>query len=171
MQKARSRAYAVWKDIVNKKGGIYVKEEGKKLPVEMVFYDDQSEPGTAVRIYEKLITQDKVDLIPARRHSYSLCCGREIQDSLWEVPAASVKLREMKTSGSGSFPGWLTGRHGPWWISLKTSRSRLWRWHICRRSSQGESAVSRTISERSRHQRGAVEGLSRGRKRSEDTSL
>ena len=26
-------AYAVWKEIVNKKGGIYVKEEGKKLPV------------------------------------------------------------------------------------------------------------------------------------------
>src|SRR5271166_670290 len=55
--------YAVWKELVNKKGGIFVKEEGKKLPVDMVFYDDQSEPGTAVRIYEKLITQDKVDLI------------------------------------------------------------------------------------------------------------
>jgi len=28
-----------------------------------VLYDDGSDPATAVRLYEKLITQDKVDLV------------------------------------------------------------------------------------------------------------
>ncbi len=92
--------YAVWKELVNKKGGIFVKEEGKKLPVDMVFYDDQSEPGTAVRIYEKLITQDKVDLIlpPAATPTHFAVAPLAAK---YKVPlvggtAASVKFREMK---------------------------------------------------------------------------
>jgi branched-chain amino acid transport system substrate-binding protein len=41
----------------NDKGGVL----GRKL--ELVQYDDGSDPATAVRLYEKLITQDKVDLV------------------------------------------------------------------------------------------------------------
>jgi branched-chain amino acid transport system substrate-binding protein len=40
---------------LNAKGGVL----GRK--VEFVVYDDQSMPATAVRLYEKLITEDKVD--------------------------------------------------------------------------------------------------------------
>jgi len=40
---------------LNAKGGVL----GRK--VEIVVYDDQSMPATAVRLYEKLITEDKVD--------------------------------------------------------------------------------------------------------------
>src|SRR5215475_6437558 len=36
---------------------------GRKL--ELVVYDDRFDPATAVRLYEKLITQDKVDLVLA----------------------------------------------------------------------------------------------------------
>ena len=32
-------------------------------PVELVYYDDKSDPATSARLYEKLITQDKVDLL------------------------------------------------------------------------------------------------------------
>ena len=42
---------------MNDKGGVL----GRKL--ELVQYDDGSDPATAVRLYEKLITQDKVDLV------------------------------------------------------------------------------------------------------------
>ena len=42
---------------LNDKGGVL----GRKL--ELVVYDDGSDPATAVRLYEKLITQDKVDLV------------------------------------------------------------------------------------------------------------
>ncbi|MGH7225611.1 MAG: ABC transporter substrate-binding protein, partial [Gemmataceae bacterium] len=34
---------------------------GRKL--ELKYYDDQSNPGTAVRLYTRLITEDKVDLL------------------------------------------------------------------------------------------------------------
>ena len=57
------RAYEVWREWVNSKGGIYVPEYGKKLPVEFVYYDDASEPARAKSLYEKLILEDKVDLL------------------------------------------------------------------------------------------------------------
>jgi hypothetical protein len=42
---------------VNAKGG----RLGRKI--EFVVYDDQSMPATAVKLYEKLITEDKVDAV------------------------------------------------------------------------------------------------------------
>jgi len=55
--------YDMWVNEVNAKGGIYVKEYGKKLPVEILRYDDKSDRGTCVRLVEKLILEDKVDLL------------------------------------------------------------------------------------------------------------
>ncbi|MFC1864166.1 amino acid ABC transporter substrate-binding protein, partial [Thermodesulfobacteriota bacterium] len=55
--------YKMWVDEVNAQGGIYVKEFGKKLPVEMLVYDDKSDMGTMTRLLDKLILQDKVDFI------------------------------------------------------------------------------------------------------------
>jgi len=55
--------YKMWVDEVNAKGGIYVKEYGKKLPVEMLVYDDKSDMGTMTRLLDKLILQDKVDFV------------------------------------------------------------------------------------------------------------
>jgi branched-chain amino acid transport system substrate-binding protein len=56
-------AYEFWRDQVNAKGGLDV--AGVKRKIEFVEYDDQSNPGNAVKIYEKLITSDKVDLLLA----------------------------------------------------------------------------------------------------------
>jgi branched-chain amino acid transport system substrate-binding protein len=55
--------YELWVEEVNKKGGIYVKEYGKKLPVELKRYDDKSDIGTMTNLLEKLILQDKVDFV------------------------------------------------------------------------------------------------------------
>ncbi len=55
--------YDMWAKEVNAKGGIYVKEYGKKIPVEIIRYDDKSDRGTCVRLVEKLILDDKVDLL------------------------------------------------------------------------------------------------------------
>jgi branched-chain amino acid transport system substrate-binding protein len=55
--------YKMWVEEVNAQGGIYVKEYGKKLPVEMLVYDDKSDMGTMTRLLDKLILQDKVDFI------------------------------------------------------------------------------------------------------------
>ena len=53
----------LWVDEVNAKGGIYVKEYGKRLPIELIIYDDKSDHGTLVRLLEKLMLDEKVDLI------------------------------------------------------------------------------------------------------------
>jgi branched-chain amino acid transport system substrate-binding protein len=57
-----------WRDMtiefakmVNEKGGIDLKDCGKKLPLKIIIYDDQSEPATAVSLFERLATVDKVD--------------------------------------------------------------------------------------------------------------
>jgi len=54
--------YSLWAAEVNARGGLAVKGEGRRA-VEYVSIDDRSEIETAVRFYEKLMTEDKVDLI------------------------------------------------------------------------------------------------------------
>jgi branched-chain amino acid transport system substrate-binding protein len=53
----------LWVDDVNSRGGIYLKDYGKKLPIEWIEYDDKSDQGTMVKLMEKLILEDKVDLL------------------------------------------------------------------------------------------------------------
>lgn len=55
--------YDMWVKEVNEKGGIYLKEFDKKIPVEIIRYDDKSDTGTMVKLVEKLILDDKVDLL------------------------------------------------------------------------------------------------------------
>jgi len=56
--------YDTWVKDVNDKGGIFVKEYGKKLPIEVVAkYDDTGSAETLLRLEEKLMTQDKVDFV------------------------------------------------------------------------------------------------------------
>jgi len=57
------QGYTVTADLVNSKGGIHVKNLNKKLPVKLVVYDDRSDPSTAAKLYERLITVDKVDFV------------------------------------------------------------------------------------------------------------
>src|SRR5262249_18418399 len=51
------RALELWRDDVNAKGGLLGR------PVELVYYDDQSNPANVPNIYTKLITVDKVDVL------------------------------------------------------------------------------------------------------------
>ncbi len=50
-------ALELWRDDVNAHGGLLGR------PVELVYYDDQSNPANVPGIYTKLITVDKVDLL------------------------------------------------------------------------------------------------------------
>ncbi len=54
------KGVSIWADQVNKNGGITL--DGKKLPVKLVYYDDRSDKETVVKLYEKLINEDKVDI-------------------------------------------------------------------------------------------------------------
>jgi branched-chain amino acid transport system substrate-binding protein len=61
---AQANSYELWKDLTNQAGGLDIAGQGKR-PIEFVQYDDQSNPSQDAKIYEKLITQDKVDLLLA----------------------------------------------------------------------------------------------------------
>jgi branched-chain amino acid transport system substrate-binding protein len=50
-------AMEIWRDDVNKKGGLLGR------PVELVYYDDATQPAKVPPIYTKLINVDKVDLV------------------------------------------------------------------------------------------------------------
>jgi branched-chain amino acid transport system substrate-binding protein len=50
-------ALELWRDDVNAKGGLLGR------PLELVYYDDQSNPSNVPALYTKLITVDKVDLL------------------------------------------------------------------------------------------------------------
>jgi branched-chain amino acid transport system substrate-binding protein len=95
---SQMNTYELWRDDVNARGGMDV--GGTRRKVEFVVYDDQSRPEQAVRIYEKLITDDKVDLLLAP-------WGTPFQISIAPVlekfkfpmvgnTAASVALRKVK---------------------------------------------------------------------------
>jgi branched-chain amino acid transport system substrate-binding protein len=55
--------FNLWIEEINAKGGIYLKKFDKRVPVELITYDDRSETGTGVKLVEKLILEDKVDLL------------------------------------------------------------------------------------------------------------
>jgi branched-chain amino acid transport system substrate-binding protein len=68
------RAFELWADQVNAKGGIL----GSK--VKLIVYDDQSKGTTAASLYERLITVDKADVLLGN------CCG--------PLTAATVPIAE-----------------------------------------------------------------------------
>jgi branched-chain amino acid transport system substrate-binding protein len=49
-------------DWVNAKGGVYVKQYDKRLPMELIYYDDKSDKETALKIVEKLVVEDHIDV-------------------------------------------------------------------------------------------------------------
>jgi len=50
-------AFEIWRDDVNAKGGLLGR------PVQLVYYDDQSNPANVPALYTKLLDVDKVDLV------------------------------------------------------------------------------------------------------------
>ena len=51
------RGVELWRDGINARGGLLGRQ------VDITLYDDRSDPATAARLYERLITNDKVDLL------------------------------------------------------------------------------------------------------------
>ena len=91
--------YEMWIEEVNAKGGIYVKEYGKKLPIEVIKYDDKSDVGTMTKLLEKTMLEDKVDLIFAPRSTGMLFAAAPIANKhkyiLLGGPGGAVKLKEI----------------------------------------------------------------------------
>ncbi|MBW1772375.1 MAG: ABC transporter substrate-binding protein [Deltaproteobacteria bacterium] len=50
-------------EAINKQGGIFIKEYGKKVPIKLKMLDTESNPTKAAELAAKLILKDKVDLM------------------------------------------------------------------------------------------------------------
>jgi len=57
------KAYELAIKEINDAGGIMVKQYNKKIPVKLIIYDDKSDNTTSVQLYEKLVTEDKVNVL------------------------------------------------------------------------------------------------------------
>ena len=55
--------YRLWVDEVNKAGGLMLKKYGKRIPIEVSEIDDRSNNEDMVRLVERLMTVDKVDIV------------------------------------------------------------------------------------------------------------
>jgi branched-chain amino acid transport system substrate-binding protein len=64
----------LWREQANARGGL----AGR--PVEFVVYDDRSDPATAARLYEKLITDDKVNLVMSSLGSATAATGSGVAE-------------------------------------------------------------------------------------------
>lgn len=53
--------YELFKEEVNKVGGFKV--GASQCPIEILYYDDTSDPDTSAQLVEKLVSEDKVDLL------------------------------------------------------------------------------------------------------------
>ena len=96
---AGGRIYPMWVSEVNKKGGIYVKEYGKRLPVELKRYDDKSDIGTMTNLLERLIVQDKVDFVFPPWGTAWLFAAAPIANKYGYIliggPGGALKLKEL----------------------------------------------------------------------------
>src|ERR1700731_2011909 len=62
----------LWREQANARGGL----AGR--PIEFVIYDDRSDPATSARLYERLITSDKVDFLISSLGSATAATGSAV---------------------------------------------------------------------------------------------
>jgi len=52
--------YKLWVAHANERGGIFVPKYNKRIPVDLILYDDRSDIETSIKMAEKLIVEEKV---------------------------------------------------------------------------------------------------------------
>jgi len=86
------KAIELWRDQVNGRGGLLGRQ------VELVIYDERSDPATAARLYERLITNDNVDLLIAPWGSASTATASAVAEKhkrlLINAGGASEKIQQ-----------------------------------------------------------------------------
>jgi branched-chain amino acid transport system substrate-binding protein len=103
--------YRLWVKEVNDAGGIMLKSVGKRVPIEVIEYDDHSDVDHAVEAVERLITRDKVDfLLPPWGTGLNIAVGPLFHRAgypLLAVTALSDRAGELSKVWPNSF--WLLG--------------------------------------------------------------
>ena len=55
--------YSMWAGKINEEGGLFVKALERKLPIEIEIYDDKSDAEKTVQLFERVVADEKPDLI------------------------------------------------------------------------------------------------------------
>jgi branched-chain amino acid transport system substrate-binding protein len=92
---------------VNAKGGIFVKEFGKKLAVRLIIENDESSVGKTIRAVERLIKVHKV---------YMLLSGFALNDGVIPACVTAEKYRKYYHASNSFVPSWL--KHNFEWSTL-----------------------------------------------------
>ena len=95
--------YKLWQKRVNDAGGIMLKKFSKKVPIEFVSYDDQGKPDELLKLTERLIQQDKVDMILSPYASHMNLASAPIINK-YEYPVIMTTATTTKTYELG--PKW-----------------------------------------------------------------
>ncbi|HVN23694.1 MAG TPA: ABC transporter substrate-binding protein [Syntrophorhabdales bacterium] len=89
---------------INKDGGIFIKEAGKKLPVRIKLMDSESDPTKAGDVASKLILQDEIDLM----------ITLHTPDTVNPVDAMCERYQIPCISSNAPVESWLTGGPYKW---------------------------------------------------------
>ena len=93
------KGVTIWAEQINAGGGL--KLDGKQVPVELIYYDDRSDKETVVKLYEKLINEDKVNV---RRTPKSIF---DAQLKAWDVVTKKLVAEDpcSRRSWKARWPG------------------------------------------------------------------
>ena len=97
-------------DAVNAKGGIYIAEYDKQIPLEIIVADTESDPGKAGEIAEQMATKDGVNMFLAR-HTPNTTIPVALVGDRYGIPTVSNGCPTDPLMGAGPFE-WVF--HGFW---------------------------------------------------------
>jgi len=88
----------LWVDDINDRGGIYLEDQGANLPIEFIYYDDESSVDRCRQITKKLILEDAVDLLLGPYSSSLALAAAEVAEennkTLWNHGGSTDEIEE-----------------------------------------------------------------------------
>jgi len=88
----------LWVDDINDRGGVYLEERVANLPIEFIYYDDESSVYRCRAITEKLILEDEVDLLLGPYSSSLALAASEVAEennkTLWNHGGSTDEIEE-----------------------------------------------------------------------------
>lgn len=100
---------SVYEDYVNNKlGGLHVEEAGRKIPIDIILRDTESDYDKAAKVTEELITKENVDMIVVGWGTPATALPASAQCEKYKVPYVGANIAL----------SWLTGAPYEWSYSI-----------------------------------------------------
>jgi branched-chain amino acid transport system substrate-binding protein len=93
--------YKLWTKRTNDAGGVALKKFNKKVPIELIAYDDQGKPDELLKLTDRLVQQDKVDMILSPYATHMNLASAPIVNK-YEYPVIMTTATTTKTYDLGS---------------------------------------------------------------------